>query len=55
VSVLSGDLRTLSYEAALYFYPAGPLGVTMRLYALEPSVLDGTWSPPPVRRAEAVA
>jgi len=33
--------------------PAGPgaLGVTMRLYWPEPSVLDGTWSPPPVKKA----
>ncbi len=31
--------------------PAGPLGVTMRLYAPERSVLDGSWSPPPVRKA----
>jgi len=31
--------------------PRGPLGVTMRLYAPKRSVLDGTWSPPPVRKA----
>jgi hypothetical protein len=31
--------------------PSGQLGVTMRLYAPERSVLDGTWSPPPVRKA----
>jgi hypothetical protein len=31
--------------------PEGPLGVTMRLYAPERSVLDGSWSPPPVRKA----
>jgi len=31
--------------------PRGPLGVTMRLYAPNRSVLDGTWSPPPVRKA----
>lgn len=30
--------------------PRGPLGVTMRLYAPHASALDGTWSPPPVRR-----
>lgn len=30
--------------------PGGPLGVTMRLYAPKRSVLDGTWSPPPVRK-----
>jgi hypothetical protein len=29
----------------------GPLGVTMRLYAPKPAALDGTWTPPPVRRA----
>ncbi len=28
---------------------AGPMGVTMRLYAPEPAALDGTWVPPPVR------
>jgi hypothetical protein len=31
--------------------PNGPLGVTMRLYAPMRSVLDGTWSPPPLRKA----
>jgi len=30
--------------------PLGPLGITMRLYAPQPPVLDGTWNPPPVRR-----
>ncbi len=30
--------------------PRGPLGVTMRLYAPRPQVLDGHWTPPPVRR-----
>ena len=30
--------------------PTGPLGITMRLYAPEPDVLDGSWTPPPVRR-----
>ena len=30
--------------------PLGPLGVTMRLYAPRPSVLDGGWTPPPLRR-----
>ncbi len=30
--------------------PLGPLGVTMRLYAPRPSVLDGSWTPPPLRR-----
>lgn len=31
--------------------PLGPLGVTMRLYAPRDSALDGTWTPPPVRKA----
>lgn len=31
--------------------PGGPLGVTMRLYAPKPEVLDGRWSPPLVRKA----
>jgi hypothetical protein len=30
--------------------PRGPLGVTMRLYAPAPQVLDGRWNPPPIRR-----
>ncbi len=30
--------------------PKGPLGITMRLYCPQPSVLNGTWAPPPVRR-----
>jgi len=30
--------------------PDGPLGVTMRLYAPDQSVLAGTWAPPPLRR-----
>jgi hypothetical protein len=30
--------------------PLGSLGITMRLYAPQPSVLDGTWHPPPVRK-----
>jgi hypothetical protein len=30
---------------------AGPLGVTMRIYAPQPSAVDGSWSPPPVRKA----
>jgi hypothetical protein len=31
--------------------PAGPLGVTMRLYQPDRSVLFGEWTPPPVRPA----
>ena len=30
--------------------PAGPIGITMRLYAPAPAVLDRTWNPPAVRR-----
>ncbi len=30
--------------------PAGPLGITMRIYAPRPEALDGRWNPPPVRR-----
>jgi len=30
--------------------PLGPLGVTMRLYAPKPEVLDGRWHPPVVRK-----
>ena len=26
------------------------LGVTMRLYAPKPEVLDGRWAPPPIKR-----
>jgi hypothetical protein len=33
--------------------PTGPLGVTMRLYAPKRAALDGTWNPPPVRKAQA--
>ncbi|WP_020522348.1 DUF1254 domain-containing protein [Catelliglobosispora koreensis] len=29
----------------------GPLGVTMRLYAPRPEVINGGWTPPPVRKA----
>ncbi|WP_278265495.1 DUF1214 domain-containing protein [Nocardia sp. AG03] len=28
----------------------GPLGITMRLYAPHPEVLNGAWTPPPVRK-----
>lgn len=30
--------------------PAGPVGITMRLYEPRPEALDGRWRPPPVRR-----
>jgi hypothetical protein len=30
--------------------PAGPLGITMRIYAPRPEALDGRWHPPPLRR-----
>ena len=30
--------------------PEGPLGVTMRLYSPRAAILDGSWTPPPVRR-----
>jgi len=30
--------------------PTGPLGVTMRLYQPSPAALDGSWTPPPVRK-----
>jgi hypothetical protein len=30
--------------------PNGLLGVTMRLYAPKPEVLDGRWAPPPIKR-----
>jgi len=32
---------------------SGPSGITMRLYAPDASVLDGTWAPPPVKRIES--
>jgi len=31
--------------------PNGPLGITMRLYAPRPEILDGRWTPPPLHKA----
>lgn len=31
---------------------AGPLGITMRLYAPKAQVLDGRWAPPPVMKVQ---
>jgi len=31
---------------------SGQLGLTMRLYAPKPPVLEGNWAPPPVRRTQ---
>lgn len=42
-----GDERRANWLPA----PTGPLGVTMRVYDPRPEVLDGTWTPPPLRRA----
>jgi hypothetical protein len=40
-----GPERTSNWLPA----PGGPLGVTMRLYAPDREILDGTWTPPAVR------
>lgn len=40
-----GDERRANWLPA----PTGPLGVTMRLYDPRPEVLDGTWTPPPLK------
>ncbi len=42
-----GDDRRANWLPA----PAGSLGITMRLYDPRPEVLDGTWTPPPLRVA----
>jgi hypothetical protein len=42
-----GDARRPNWLPA----PAGPLGVTMRLYDPRPEVLDGSWTPPPLTLA----
>lgn len=34
--------------------PRGSLGPNLRLYAPKPEALDGSWTPPPVRKAEVV-
>lgn len=39
------------HEANWLPAPTGPLGITMRLWAPRPQVLDGRWSPPPVTKA----
>lgn len=42
-----GDARRPNWLPA----PVGPLGVTLRLYSPRRSALDGSWSPPPLRRS----
>jgi hypothetical protein len=43
-----GPERTSNWLPA----PGGPLGVTMRLYAPDREILDGTWTPPAVRKSD---
>ncbi|HXV58180.1 MAG TPA: DUF1254 domain-containing protein [Gaiellaceae bacterium] len=38
------------HEANWLPAPAGLLGITMRLYAPRPEILDGRWTPPPVKK-----
>jgi hypothetical protein len=33
--------------------PRGPFKLTMRVYLPQPSVLDGTWAPPPIQRTSS--
>jgi hypothetical protein len=47
VDVGPGEARDVAVNAYIYIYPL----VTMRLYSPQAPVLNGTWAPPPVRRA----
>lgn len=46
VSTLSDDLRTLSYEAALYFYPLVMMDVTRRQSINTPAGSKAGFGPP---------